>query len=431
MSSNTLRGIGQEGDGEGDGRDASGPEGSGRAAENAGGPRGGEAADGEAKPDSAGHGGDRASSSAEAHMARTLDAPVPGTRSLDASVPDVQPSLDAKIPALAATLMGVTAASLGVASQLPGVAALSNSAGGRDKGTVHGRDIHLPVEAQRVAGVRAVTGIVVGDGGATPELIDRSEPTLADPVRTAASAQATFDHPLGHQADLNGHAPWYEQEPVGAHVYEEEKPSFLGRAAIGVAVAAGVSVVLFAIVRLYAQNGASDEPETPRSPLSYKSAALPAPLPTAASAQPVRESTTGTAPPSAVDETHTIANPPTPVNVPRAEASASPGNHATAPTRARPPARGGILPQATGPTSHAPSAPRSGSSTQWPSPNTTPALPATAPPPIMPTLQTANAASAMPKSPLEAPTPSVPVRAASPRAKPIYDPDSTLPLNVE
>ena len=431
MSSNTLRGIGQEGDGEGESRDASGPATSGRAGENAGGPRGGQAADGEAKAGSAGYGGDLADSSAEAHMVRTLDALVPGTRSLDVSVPGAQPSLDAKIPALAATLMGVTAASLGVASQLPGVVALSSSAGGRDKGTVQGRDIHLPAEAQRVAGVRAVTGIVVGDSGATPELIERSEPTLADPVKTAAVAQATIDHAASHQADLNSHTPWYEQEPVGAHVYEEEKPSFLGRAAIGVAVAAGVSVVLFAIVRLYAQNSATDEQETPRSPLSYKSAALPPPVPPAPSAQPVPDSTTGNAPPSAVDEAHTTANPTTTSNVPRAEASASPGNHATAPPRARPPARGGILPQATGPTSHAPPAPRSGSSTQWPSPGATPALPATVPPPILPTLQTANAASAMPKSLSEAPTPSAPIRAASPRAKPIYDPDSTLPLNVE
>ena len=113
MSSNTLRGIGREGEGDGEGRDAPKPAGGGEAAEKAGGPRGGRGAESETNRGSAARGDDLARSSADASKAQALDTPVPGTRSLDASVPEAQPSLDAKVPGLAATLLGVRAPELG------------------------------------------------------------------------------------------------------------------------------------------------------------------------------------------------------------------------------------------------------------------------------------------------------------------------------
>jgi hypothetical protein len=288
------------------------------------------------------------------------------------------------------------------------------------------------VEAQALAGFRPGVGIVIGDSGATPELIDRSEPTLADPVKTAAIAQATVDHALSQHADLNSHAPWYDQEPAGAHVYEDEKASFVGRAAIGVAIAAGVSVVLFAIVRLYAQSGATEEAETPRSALSYKSATLPAQLPPAPSGRPsLREPTPILAEPSTTEGSRMVTPPSLPANASRhAEASGLQGDrpnmlsHTT-----RPPVRVGVVPQSLGSTPHGLPTPRPGWSTQTPSP-VAPALPPTTPPPITSTLPTVISASGTAKSSMD-PTTASPARAAPARAKTNYDPDSTLPLNVE
>ena len=174
MSSNTLRGIGQEEEGEG-GTDTAA---SAAAVDNQGG-----GGDNRARTDRAGSSaessGSGTSGSSEPFKARALDAPVPGTRSLDASVPDATPSLDAKIPGLATTLMGLAAPSL--------------ETGGRGKGTVQGRDIHLPAEVNRTAGVHAVADGLVATASATPQLIVDSEPTLADPVRAATIAQATAD----------------------------------------------------------------------------------------------------------------------------------------------------------------------------------------------------------------------------------------------
>jgi hypothetical protein len=254
MSSNTLRGIGQEEDGDTDAT-ASG-KGMGTAAAAPGRPP--ETAV-EAAVQAAveagrktGMVGDAASAAddlteriPDSPKSLSLDTPMPGTRSLDSSVPDARPSLDAKVPHLAATLMGVMAPKV--------------NAGNRDKGTVQGRDVHLPAESKGLAGGRAIPRAIPAAGsGATPLPVEHSEPTRADPVWTAALAQDANDRsgvmsmsPPARPVDSNSHGPWYDQDPTGGNeVYEDEKPSVVGRAAIGVAFAAGLSVVVFAVLRM-------------------------------------------------------------------------------------------------------------------------------------------------------------------------------------
>ena len=115
-------------------------------------------------------------------------------------------------------------------------------------GTVQGRDVHLPVELQRRAGVIAMPGSSLpAHHDAAPKSVEHSEPTIADPVRA----------PHGTR-DVMSHGPWYEQEPAGAEAFDDPKPNLIGRVAIGAAIAASLSVVLFAIVRVRAQNAAQE-----------------------------------------------------------------------------------------------------------------------------------------------------------------------------
>ena len=94
-----------------------------------------------------------------------------------------------------------------------------------------------------------------------PQPIEHSEPTRADPLRTAvlvqeANERAGLSRGQTRPVDSNSHGPWYDQDPTGGHeVYEDEKPSVVGRAAIGVAMAAGLSVVVFAVLRMTASSG--------------------------------------------------------------------------------------------------------------------------------------------------------------------------------
>jgi hypothetical protein len=434
MSSNTLRGIGQEEEGEGraDTAAAAGVDNNQ-----------GEGSNSRARTDSAGSGGSGTSGSSDPFKAaRALDAPVPGTRSLDASVPDATPSLDAKIPALASTLLGLAAPSL--------------EAGGRGKGTVQGRDIHLPAEVNRAAGVHAVTDGIVATASATPELIVDSEPTLADPVRAATIAQTTADPASVFRADLNSHAPWYDQEPVGAHVYEDEKPSIVGRVAIGVAVAAGLSVVLFAIIRMNIQNSAADS-AAPFASRPYKSTELVPPP-----ARPALDPTAHTlAPPTATGAAVPVRglrlDPPTDVRdrpkSPDSHGSTSPqllgdepnassrvAGHLVAPPHATPPVRPAASGAAAKPIVRAVLAPRPNGSGEAAS------SAALARPPVAPAATAGQAPIGLaatpgpagppaikepPTLPAPSPAPSRTTASEKARVKAAYDPDSTLPLNVD
>ena len=252
MSSNTLRGIGQEEDGAVD----AAASGKGVAKASAGAATVGEVASAagdltEKMPDP-----------------RHLESTTPGTRSLDSSVPDARPSLDAKVPHLAATLMGVTAPTVDTAT--------------REKGTVQGRDVHLSDESRRLGGARPVGDDVPPPGsGPTPQRFDHSEPTRADPVRTAVLAQGADDQGgrlsgTRRTIDSNSHGPWYDQDPTGGNeVYEEEKPSVVGRAAIGVAVAAGLSVLVFGVLRMTANSDDGGAQRPP--PVVYEPSASPPP----------------------------------------------------------------------------------------------------------------------------------------------------------
>ncbi|MEP6653734.1 MAG: hypothetical protein ABJA82_10265 [Myxococcales bacterium] len=298
MSSNTLRGIGQEEDGDTNAT-ASG-KGVAKAAAAPTGPAGTAIVEATTVGDTVPTAGDL-----------TERIPEPQKlASLDSSVPDARSSLDAKVPHLAATLMGVMAPQV--------------NTGNREKGTVQGRDVHLPAESQRLAGVRTVADDVSAPGsGATPQLIERSEPTRADPVRTAVLAHAANDRAGAlrgqtRAVDSNSHGPWYDQDPTGGNdVYEDEKPSVVGRAAIGVAVAAGLSVVVFAVLRMTAN---SEDGDRRPPPVVYEPSSL--------SARPAPPAPTSSA---AIPETYLPDGKPS--------AAAAPG-HAPAPTEA-PAATGG------------------------------------------------------------------------------------------
>jgi hypothetical protein len=169
MSSNTLRGVGQEGDG-GDGKGER--EGQTTPRSDAGVQPGG------------GHGAGPADSAAEAGAAermpelrkiRSLDSTVPGTRSLDSSVPEAQPSLDGRVPSMAATMLGMTAPNIPKREATARPAGAGTAGSREPAGTVQGRDVHLPVELQRRAGVIAVPGSSLpARPDAAPDPIDRS-----------------------------------------------------------------------------------------------------------------------------------------------------------------------------------------------------------------------------------------------------------------
>ena len=450
MSSNTLRGIGQDEGGDNDvtpptgkdkDKDAGAPLANGVDGGVVAGAPGGDAT--ERTEDGSAHlterGQERVS---DLRIIRSLDSTVPGTRSLDSSVPEARPPLDAKVPALASTLLGVAAPIV--------------SRGDREKGTVQGRDVHLPVEAQRVAGIHSAVAPAVGANlhlEAAPHPIDRSEPTLADPVRTAALAHVagTAEGVRGHaHADLNSHGPWYDQDPTGGQdVYEDRKPSVLGKVAIGVAVAAGLSVIVFAILRLASADdrdtrpaaavdpyGFPANPTSPSSPSSPSSppSRTPAALPVGATGSVPLEGSSaqddlppqGLGAPSG-DGSLNIDSPEgltarrrkPPMAATRPGAGSKPGV-AAAPGKA---AGHGVV-AAPGPTAAA--APLSNELA-------TPSL--TTPPPLAGatteqsnSANSANSANTAPASP--PPGSAKPAASDKPRGK-NYDPDSTLPLNID
>ena len=150
-----------------------------------------------------------------------------------------------------------------------------------------------PQIAQGLAAPRTVADNVSGPTttGARVQPFERSEPTRANPVRTAVLAQEVNSRgaALGgrdtHTVDSNSHGPWYEQDPTGGHDIfdEEEKPSVVGRAAIGVAVAAILSVVVFGVLRMGSNPDEVDRHRTsadrrlnPNVHLAHDGAARPA-----------------------------------------------------------------------------------------------------------------------------------------------------------
>lgn len=405
MSSNTLRGIGQEGDG--DSADSH------KADRSDAGPQ----------PAGAGQAGHPPGPLGDIPKIRSLDSTVPGTRSLDSSVPDASPSLDGKVPSLAATMMGMTA---------PNIPGRNAAETGRDKGTVQGRDVHLPIEMQRRAGV-----IPVPSAGAAPRREAApeggpSEPALAEPVRVQHGAP-----------DLNSHGPWYDQEPVGADAYDDPRPNLIGRVAIGAAIAASLSVVLFAIVRVRAQGQAQEAaeavpavapPAAPPTTNAAAPAAAMAPVPTEPPANappPPAIDWDGTGvdvpPPPAATETPKRSVTRTPPAATRTESSSGSSRPRATPTAARPvpvePLPNNLFrPKALD------DVPAAGASTE------PPAVGAVAPSsavaaPVAPAQPPAPAA-VPPQPPTAAPGVNDPPNPARPKGK-AYDPDSTLPLNAE
>jgi hypothetical protein len=410
MSSNTLRGVGQEGDGD-----------------NATTPPAGRAEPG-SPPAGAGQGADLAPPLADIQKIRSLDSTVPGTRSLDSSVPDASPPLDGKVPSLAATMMGMTA------PNIPGRNAAEN---GRDKGTVQGRDVHLPVEMQRRAGVIPVPG-----AGAPPRHDPAplesgpSEPAVAEGVRAPHGAP-----------ELNSHGPWYEQEPSDADAYDDPRPNLIGRVAIGAAIAASLSVVLFAIVRVRAQSQAQEAEAAAQM-------AAPAPATAAASPSTVTPATTAPAP----TEPRPADPPPPVIDWDGTGVEVPPPAAAAAPEPRRPPPRTPAVLNRPEPASGS-SRPRPSAAAARPAPvaplpnnlfrpkalddvptagaSTEPPPAGVAPPPVGagPPAAPLGAATQPPPSGATPSQPSAPTPADAPNpARPkgkAYDPDSTLPLNAE
>lgn len=431
MSSNTLRGVGQDGDGS-DGKGE-------RAGQKTSGSDAGAQSDGGTPADLATI-ADGAERMPELRNVRSLDSTVPGTRSLDSSVPDAQPSLDGRVPSMAATMLGMTAPSI------PKREAAARTGGSREPaGTVQGRDVHLPVELQRRAGVIAVPGSALPTHhDAAPEAVDRSEPTIADPVRL----------PHGSR-DMNSHGPWYEQDPAGADAYDDPKPNLIGRVAIGAAIAASLSVVLFAVVRVRAQNAAQEaEALQVQPPVFQQAPSPPVPDPPAAVAPspppypaglPPEPGAAPSAPPATADSAAETAGRP-----------ARTGDQA-----APPPARTVVAPAQTRQRPPTPRPSASATSGFGSGPNKTEPLPAnlfrpkalgdsepavpTAPPPIEASSATATAPpppASTPFAPAES-GPSqpgsvrpgaageVPGTGTRARGKKPDDPDSTLPLNID
>lgn len=417
MSSNTLRGIGQEADGDGEGDGVATP------------PLPGTSAVG-TPPATAAAGepaGKLTDRMQEIRGIRSLDSTIPGTRSLDASVPDARPSLDGKIPALAATLMGVAPPVVG--------------SGSREKGTVQGRDVHLPGESRRVAEAREVADAVPPQVGTTTISLDR--PVFADKVNTSGVSEGTNLGDSGRRDLNNSHGPWYEEDPTGGHpVYEEQGASIMGRAAIGVAVAAVVSVLVFAVIRVNgAPSGAEKGAATSTPPLPAPGAAPePTGTPPAAPSTPVPTDPTqaaasaATPVPSGTAEPTAATAPVPPLPSPEANDTVS------RETRVKTPESGSEKRgAATGPPARAARSVARISPPIRPaaiSPDSTPvsAIPPgiTPPPLVRPTPDgwpaTNSMAPAVPVAPAGAKAPGTPDR---PRGKGAYDPDSTLPLNID
>src|SRR3569623_3561365 len=140
---------------------------------------------------------------------RSLESTVPGTRSLDSSVPGAAPSLDARVsrvpPPLSAPLIGMPApkfAALEAARKAaatpapapiqPARAPLGATAGRRDLGTAAGHDVHLPPELQRAASVRP--GAAAQSGG-TPRGILAAGLTSEASTRAETSPEAGAETP--------------------------------------------------------------------------------------------------------------------------------------------------------------------------------------------------------------------------------------------
>ena len=133
-------------------------------------------------------------------------------------------------------MLGMTAPSI------PKREAAVRTGGSREPaGTVQGRDVHLPVELQRRAGVIAVPG------SSLPTHHDATPDPSTVPNRPSRPIRSALPH---GSRDLISHGPWYEQEPAGADAVRRSKRNLIGRVAIGAAIAASLSVVLFAIVRV-------------------------------------------------------------------------------------------------------------------------------------------------------------------------------------
>jgi len=385
MSSDTLRGIGQEGDGEGEAktedvaRDANTAEPRGAEVESTG----GQLRLSETLKDRF-----RDQAQEDIRVGPSVVSTVPGTHSLDSNATETVPSLDTKVSTFAATLLGVPAPIVD-----------------RERGTVQGRDVHLPVEARRSAGLRPVAKPIEESALAVPSPVEHSEPTQADPVVEAAVTRAQVSD--GAPVDRDSHGPWYDQIPTADEVYDDPGPNILARVAIGAALAAMLSIFIFGFVRLRGRNVTMDE-----APVSQ--------------VVPVRTAAEIPAPPKE-PPVPTFGTPPAPVPLAAPVSptpAAAPADIPTPSEQAVEPAREPPLPKRRVPT-----------------PRPSPVAPSNPAPDFRrahaPSGETgADPAAALAVRPPVADAPVPPPTIKSPpvekhKSKPVYDPDSTLPLNLE
>lgn len=394
----------------------------------------------------------------EPAQAASLDAPVPGTGSLDGSVPDSRPSLDGKTPSLAVTLIGIPPPSL------------VKKLAARDQGTMQGRDVHLPTDLQRLASVRPVAGpsppaAASADRSAAapppahaadspPDHASEARPKSEkfDPARTvriaSPLAEGTYIHGHAHeQVDVSSHSPWYDQEPHGDDNFDDPAPNLLGRVAIGAAVAAALAVVLFAVVRLHGQGIAEDEAEVKPLAAPVPIVSHDSPPPPGAAPDPAAASTSPSALPASEplpgDLPSRLPATGAPETAPAAGLRgsdlepfpdlppiAAPGSRTNQPGSANPvsaQAKRKLTPAAASASSPRPS-------TSMPGAN--PSRPFSADPTFSSVPSAVSPARSEPTESVAPAPPSSsnvgrPAGTDKPRGKANYDPDSTLPLNLE
>jgi len=167
---------------------------------------------------------------------------------------------DGKVPSMVSTLFGNA-----LTDPLPGKA--------REQGTVQRRDIPGPVEVLRRAGAHHATVMPAVDAEGTRRVVPAAA-SAAEPAQLAVIPMPTHS-PADRPPQTTklppidrGFEAGYDDRPEG-DAHEDHKHSFLGRAAMGVAVAAGMSIVLFLIIRLYVQNGPGASGERRSRPASY------------------------------------------------------------------------------------------------------------------------------------------------------------------
>lgn len=249
------------------------------------------------------------------------DVPSPGSASLDSGVSVALPSRegareasgDGKVPAMVSTLFGNAPT-----DPLPGKA--------REQGTVQRRDVGRPVEVLRRAGAHQVAEMPAADAAA-PRRVVPAAASPAEPGQLAVIPMPT--HSLADRPPQTTRLPPIDRELEGGYddppegdAHEDPEHSFLGRAAMGVAVAAGMSIVLFLIIRLYVQNGPGASGERRSRPAAYTAGS-------AARAWPARPSPTPLDPYAPASDRASL--PPSPPPGPRDDPRNLPSDWQTSP----------------------------------------------------------------------------------------------------